>query len=197
MCCTLALASCGVRGNKKKTDMKQTTLNAVYDIETNFGTIKIRLFDDTPLHRDNFIKLADSHYFDSTLFHRVINGFMIQGGDPLTKDILNLEIWGTGGPEYTIPAEILPNHHHAKGALAAARKGDTFNPKRASSGSQFYIVQDETGCSHLDGQYTVFGQTLSGLDVVDRIAGVATDHKDRPLEDVRIISVKKDTTYVE
>lgn len=192
--CALALVSCAGRGGKNDSSASKE-LNAVYAIETNFGTIKVRLFDDTPLHRDNFISLAESHYYDSTLFHRVIAGFMIQGGDPYSKDIMNMEIWGTGGPDYTIPAEIIPGHHHAKGALAAARKGDTFNPKRASSGSQFYIVQDEQGCSHLDGQYTIFGQTVAGLDVIDRIASVETDFRDRPMTDIRIISVTRDSTY--
>ena len=194
--CVLALASCGLRGNKKNKNMNQP-VNAVYDIQTNYGTIKIKLFDDTPLHRDNFIQLAESNYFDSTLFHRVIPGLMIQGGDPLSRNVANIEQWGTGGPDYTIPAEILPTHHHFKGALAAARKGDTFNPKRASSGSQFYIVQDEQGCSHLDGQYTIFGQTVEGLEIIDRIAAVPTDYRDRPLGDVTIISVRRDTTYTE
>lgn len=160
-----------------------------YDIETTMGTIRIRLYDDTPYHRDNFAKLVREKYFDDILFHRVISGFMIQTGDPFTRDTL-VERWGSGGPDYTIPAEILPNHSHKKGAVAAARLGDYANPMKESSGSQFYIVLDERGCRHLDGEYSVFGETVDGLDVVERIGAVRTDPYDRPLNPVRIISVK-------
>ncbi len=110
-------------------------------IDTKFGEIELKLFKDTPLHSENFIKLASSGYFDSTLFHRVIEGFMIQGGDPDSKNAKPGVELGNGGPGYDIPAEILPNHIHIRGALAAAREGDDVNPERKSSGSQFYIVQ--------------------------------------------------------
>ena len=164
----------------------------VYDIETTMGTIKVKLYKNTPKHRDNFAKLAESHFYDSLLFHRVINGFMIQGGDPNTRDSSKVELYGQGGPGYTVPAEFRPEYYHKKGALAAARMGDRANPKKASSGSQFYIVQDEMACLHLDGEYTIFGETVAGIDVIDRIASVPVDMYDRPLRDVRILSVKRD-----
>lgn len=162
----------------------------VFVIETNLGDIKIKLYKDTPKHRENFAKLALTGYYDGMLFHRVIDGFMIQGGDPLSKDPDNRPVFGTGGPGYTVPAEILPNHKHIKGALAAARLGDMANPKRESSGSQFYLVQDAESCSQLDGQYTVYGETLEGLNVIDKIAKVACDRRDCPVNDVKIIRVR-------
>ena len=167
----------------------------VFDIVTNMGTIRVKLYKDTPRHRDNFEKLALSGYYDSTLFHRVINGFMIQGGDPFTKDTALVAQYGEGGPKYTIPAEMrdadgAPLHRHKKGALAAARVGDLANPFKASSGSQFYLVQDPDHCVHLDGEYTVFGETVAGLNVIDKIAAVATDRRDRPMADVRILSIR-------
>lgn len=162
----------------------------VFDIITSLGIIKVKLYSDTPKHRENFAKLAFDGFYDGLLFHRVINGFMIQGGDPLTKDPANAAKFGTGGPGYTVEAEILPTHRHIKGALAAARKGDMANPMRESSGSQFYIVQDEGGCASLDGQYTVFGETIEGFSVIDQIAAVQRDNRDRPLNDVKIITVK-------
>lgn len=165
-----------------------------FDIETNLGTIKVKLYSKTPLHRENFEKLALGGYYDSLLFHRVINGFMIQGGDPFTRDTSAAAVakYGQGGPGYTIPAEFVPEYTHKKGALAAARRGDVANPKKESSGSQFYIVQDANACAQLDGAYTVFGETVSGLDVIDRIAQVATDQRDKPLMDVRIKTIKLD-----
>ena len=162
----------------------------VFDIITSMGVIKIKLYADTPKHRENFAKLALEKYYDGTLFHRVINGFMIQGGDPLTKDAANKARFGTGGPDYTIPAEFVPQHTHKKGALAAARRGDAVNPYKESSGSQFYLVQDKFGCSQLNGDYTVFGETIQGLDVIDKIAAVPTDSRNCPLQDVRIVTVK-------
>ena len=161
----------------------------VFDIVTNMGTMKIKLYSGTPKHRENFAKLALSGYYNGLLFHRVINGFMIQGGDPLTKNPANADKFGTGGPGYTVPAEFVPEYRHKKGALAAARRGDAANPMKESSGSQFYIVQNEAACAALDGDYTVFGETISGLDVVDKIAAVQTDGKDRPLNDVKIIAI--------
>ncbi len=166
----------------------------VFDIVTNLGTIKVKLYSKTPKHRENFAKLALTGYYDSLLFHRVINGFMIQGGDPFTRDTSAAAVakYGQGGPGYTVPAEFVPEYTHKKGALAAARRGDVANPQKESSGSQFYIVQDAAACAQLDGAYTVFGETVSGLDVIDRIAQVATDQRDKPLMDVRIKTVKLD-----
>ncbi len=162
----------------------------VFDIITSMGVIKIKLYADTPKHRENFAKLALEKYYDGILFHRVIDGFMIQAGDPLTKDANNKPRFGTGGPDYTIPAEFVAEHNHKKGALAAARRGDAVNPYKESSGSQFYIVQDARNCAQLDGEYTVFGETIEGLDVIDKIAAVETDRRDCPVQDVKIITIK-------
>lgn len=164
----------------------------VFDIITSMGVIKVKLYSGTPKHRENFAKLAFEKYYDGLLFHRVINGFMIQAGDPLTKDPANKSRFGTGGPDYTIPAEFVPEYTHKKGALAAARRGDAANPLKESSGSQFYIVQDPIACAALDGEYTVFGETIEGFDVIDAIASVATDNRDCPLQDVKIITIKLD-----
>lgn len=238
-------------------------------ISTSKGDIYLKLYKDTPLHSNNFIKLAKERLLDSTLFHRVIEGFMIQGGDPDSKGAAPGIELGNGGPGYDIPAEILPSHMHVKGVLAAARESDDVNPERLSSGSQFYIVQgkqfnDSTldgvekkqyslikqrifvnimnrpenealrteflaadeledpvrfkflldtlngmmdkeyalmtpfkisterreiykttgGAPHLDGNYTIFGEVISGLEVVDKIAAVKRDENDRPLEDI-------------
>ncbi|MBR2135717.1 MAG: peptidylprolyl isomerase [Bacteroidales bacterium] len=166
-----------------------------FDIVTSMGTIRVKLYEDTPKHKKNFIRLASVKYYDGITFHRVIRNFMIQTGDPYTKDYPDRpDVFGTGGPGYTVPAEIKGEdgktlHLHKKGALAAARKGDRANPEKASSGSQFYIVQDAGACKQLDGDYTVFGETVSGLDVVDKIASVATGAKDRPVNDIKIISI--------
>ena len=161
-----------------------------FDIVTTHGTMRVRLYDKTPEHRDNFVKHVSDKYYDGIRFHRVIEGFMIQTGDPLSRDTSLINKWGTGGPDYTVPAEFVSNYHHKKGALAAARKGDLANPRKASSGSQFYIVHDSLACSHLDGQYTIFGEVISGLEVIDAIATVATDRYDRPYEDVIITAIK-------
>lgn len=191
----LLATSCGNGKNSKKNnkDMKETAVyQPEFDIKTNFGTMRIKLYDKTPKHRENFEKLVAEKYYDGVRFHRVIEGFMIQTGDPLSRDLNLVDMWGTGGPEYTIPAEFVNEYYHKKGALAAARKGDMANPKKASSGSQFYIVQDEQGCLHLDGQYTIFGEVIEGLDVVDKIAAVETDgpYTNRPLTDVIIESIR-------
>ncbi len=166
----------------------------VFDIETSLGTIKVKLYKDTPLHRANFEKLALTHYFDGLQFHRVIEGFMIQGGDPNSRDTTAAghKSYGQGGPGYTVPAEFVPAYTHKKGALCAARRGDVANPKKESSGSQFYIVQDEQACASLNGEYTVFGETVEGLDVIDKIAKVPVDNRDCPLNPVFIVSVKLD-----
>ena len=177
-----------------------------YDILTSHGTMRIKLYSKTPKHRENFQKLVADHYYDGIRFHRVIEGFMIQAGDPYSRDTSMINMWGQGGPDYTVPAEFVNEYWHKKGALAAARKGDMANPKKASSGSQFYIVHDENNCLHLDGQYTIFGEVVEGLDIIDRIAAVPVDNMDRPFEDVMIITVKPveqeivapaDTTVVE
>ena len=201
-------AGCKGRGGKKQdaevapadttaaaAAMSSLPEEPVYDIVTNMGTIRVKLYKDTPRHNANFQKLALSGYYDSLLFHRVINHFMIQGGDPFTKDTTKMDLWGQGGPEYTIPAEMrdadgAPLHCHKKGALAAARRGDLANPFKESSGSQFYLVQDADACLHLDGEYTVFGETVAGINVIDKIAAARTDRYDRPLQDIRIISVR-------
>ena len=177
----------------KETVEPKPDLTMLYEpkikIETSEGDMIVKLYEETPLHKDNFIKLAKKHFYDGILFHRIINGFMIQTGDPLTKDSTKVNAWGTGGPGYTIPAEIVKGFSHKKGALAAARRGDFVNPAKESSGSQFYIVQDENGCRHLDGEYTIFGEVVSGLDIIDKIAAKRTDSHDRPSDPVKIISV--------
>lgn len=189
VCAILAAVSCGPNRNQNNKDMDKTAMpeEPVVALETNYGKIRIKLYSKTPKHRDNFVKLVREGYYDSLRFHRVINGFMIQCGDPFSKDTSKIDLWGQGGPDYTIPAEFVNEYYHKKGAIAAARKGDMANPKKASSGSQFYLVQDEMGCLHLDGAYTVFGETIEGLDVIDRIAAVPTDRYDRPCEDVLIL----------
>lgn len=161
----------------------------VFDIITTLGTIRVKLYADTPKHRENFAKLALEGFYNGILFHRVINGFMIQTGDPLTKNMANKSMFGTGGPGYNVPAEFVPAHRHIKGALAAARRGDAANPLKESSGSQFYIVQDPRTCAQLDGQYTVFGETIEGLDVIDKIATVDTDARDCPVTPVKIVKI--------
>ena len=161
-------------------------------ISTTEGDITIRLYNDTPLHRDNFLRLAREGYYDGTLFHRVISDFMIQGGDPDSKGAPAGSVLGNGGPGYTIAAEFRPWLLHRRGALAAAREGDDVNPERRSGGSQFYIVWGRTpeGTPHLDGAYTVFGYVEQGLDVVERILQQPTDANDRPLRDVIVRTVR-------
>jgi cyclophilin family peptidyl-prolyl cis-trans isomerase len=185
-------------------------------VETDFGNITIELSNRTPQHRDNFVKLVEEQYYDELLFHRVISGFMIQGGDPDSKNASAGQMLGSGGPGYTVPAEILPGMPHVKGAVAAARIGGPSNPEKASSGSQFYIVQGNPvddaalnqmsqmrrfdylpaerdmylqagfGAPFLDRDYTVFGYVTEGLDVIDKIAAVEKGAADRPKQDVRM-----------
>lgn len=240
-------------------------------ISTKFGDIKIKLYDQTPLHRDNFVKLISEKFFDDLLFHRVIKGFMIQGGDPDSRNAKPETMLGNGGPGYNIPSEIVPGLFHKRGALAAARESDMINPKRESSGSQFYIVQGKVftnqeldmieanqnqalkkqiigkilkapenknmllkldslqksgnkeelnkfilsidpivekemakqgkfvftaeqrkiyttigGAPHLDGAYTVFGEVVEGMNVIDSISSIKTDKNDRPVVDVKM-----------
>lgn len=193
-------------------------------METTVGTIELKLYDETPLHRDNFIQLVKENAFDSLLFHRVIQDFMIQGGDPDSKHAAPGVLLGEGDRPYTLPAEFRLEQgiYHRRGVIASAREGDDVNPERRSSAMQFYIVwgkvfDDEGldkvqerldqrtggsvrltpemrevyktvgGTPHLDGQYTVWGEVVDGLDVVDAIQRVPTDENDRPLHDVRII----------
>uniref|UniRef100_UPI0040489B69 peptidylprolyl isomerase n=1 Tax=Roseivirga sp. TaxID=1964215 RepID=UPI0040489B69 len=267
-----ALASCG--GSESKTETKsEANLEGndyLVTIKTDMGDMKAILFDQTPLHKENFIKLINEGFYDSLLFHRVIQGFMIQGGDPNSKTAGPQDRLGNGGPGYTIPAEFDTALFHKKGALSAARLGDQANPQRASSGSQFYIVQGQIvpqattqlnmqalsqcvtdlrrndpdnplnkqledafneggdemfrakamelaeelskatgnklrmsakevevyttlgGTPFLDGAYTVFGQVIQGLEVIDKIAGVQTAPGDRPISDVRMfVSVEE------
>lgn len=198
----VSFTSCSGGRNRKAAELDDSTKTAMemealkmqepeFEMVTSHGTMKIKLYGKTPKHRDNFKKLVEEGYYDGMRFHRVIEGFMIQGGDPYSRDTAQIDLWGQGGPGYTVPAEFVNEYWHKKGALAAARKGDMANPRKASSGSQFYIVHDENACLHLDGQYTIFGEVIEGLDVIDRIATVATDRYDRPYEDVMIISVKQ------
>lgn len=175
---------------KMEKTISELSEEPVLDIITNLGTMTVKLYSGTPKHRDNFVKLALSGFYNGVLFHRVINGFMIQAGDPLSKDEAQKASWGTGGPGYTVPAEFVPEYRHKKGALAAARRGDAANPYKESSGSQFYIVQNERTCAQLDGAYTVFGEVIEGLPVIDKIASVQTDGRDRPVNPVKIITVK-------
>lgn len=160
--------------------------NETVIIETTLGTITVLLDGvHAPLHTANFVKLARRHFYDGTTFHRVIPGFMIQGGDPNSKNE-DRSTHGIGGPGYTIDAEI--GLRHERGVIAAARQGDQVNPKRQSSGSQFYITVVPT--PHLDGQYSVFGKVIDGMNVVDAIAAVPRDPRDNPLTPVVVISVK-------
>ena len=188
-------------------------------IKTSEGDITIALYDNTPKHKENFIKLVNDGFYDDVLFHRIIQGFMIQTGDPESKGAPAGKMLGNGGPGYTIPAEFKPENYHKRGAVAAARQGDQVNPTKASSGSQFYIVDGKPfnanlmaqisyqygksfteeqrkvyetigGAPFLDGDYTVFGEVVEGMDVVDKIAAKPKDRYDRPTTDVKIISTE-------
>ena len=190
-------------------------------ISTKYGDMVAELYDETPIHRDNFIKLVKEGFYDGTLFHRVIPGFMIQGGDPVSKDDTPNTRIGNGGPGYTLPAEFNSQFFHKKGALAAARMGDAVNPKKESSGSQFYIVEGQVydnstidlfakrmgtelspeqkkayttvgGAPHLDENYTVFGELIDGFDVISKISNVTRDKNNLPKQKVIMnISVVK------
>ena len=190
----------------------------LYLIETDLGTMTVKLYDSTPLHRDNFVKLVNEAYYDDLLFHRVIAGFMVQGGDPDSRNAPPSKRLGGGGPPYKIDAEI--GAFHFKGALSAARQGDGVNPQKKSSGSQFYVVQGKKatdqelqameqrngitysaedkekyktigGTPFLDNNYTVFGEVVEGMEVIDKIAAVKTAPGDRPLEDIKMKIRKK------
>jgi len=253
---------------------KQDKKDFLITIQTPYGEMKAILYDETPKHKANFIKLAKEGFYDSLLFHRIIQGFMIQGGDPQSKNTSAGQPLGSGGPGYTVDAEINPKYFHEKGAFSAARLGDQMNPAKASSGSQFYIVQGTVvnendlktdqnklnqglsmllqkeaymylrdslskyyysgdrdrymaelmklkptikevtgidvdkevspekikaytttgGAPHLDGEYTVFGKVISGLEVIDKIAAQAKDARDRPQEDIRMFVSVEETT---
>jgi cyclophilin family peptidyl-prolyl cis-trans isomerase len=189
------------------------------EFETTEGVMLVKLYNQTPLHRDNMVKLVKEGYYDGLLFHRVIKSFMIQGGDPDSKNAKPGQMLGQGGPGYTVPAEIIDSLIHKKGALAAARMGDQINPTKASSGSQFYIVQGRPfnenelnsmsarsgikyndaqkqlyatlgGVPHLDGGYTVFGELVTGFDVLDKIGNTQTGAGDRPVKEMKIIKAK-------
>lgn len=256
------LFSCG-RNSKSNAPEETKNPDVVVVIETSIGSIKVKLYNETPYHRDNFIKLTEEGYYDGIIFHRVINNFMIQAGDPKTKQAEKGAVYGEGDTGYTIPSEFVSKLFHKKGALAAARMGDDVNPTKESSGSQFYIVQGKIfsseqltqlinnknerlkskifnqlitekanklmsegsqvdykklsenlsdtlqyilskttmysltpeqvqiyttigGTPHLDGDYTVFGEVIEGIDFVDKIAAVNTDKSDRPLTNVVI-----------
>ncbi len=171
--------------DSSKTDTKDTKSSNTVVLKTSMGDIEIELNEkDAPLHVANFKKLVNSKYYNGTTFHRVIKGFMIQAGDPNSKDG-DKSNDGQGGPGYTIPAEIKGKHE--KGSLAAARLGDQVNPKKESSGSQFYIVTGDA--SHLDGQYTVFGKVVKGLDICTKIENTPVGPGDNPVEKVEIKSV--------
>lgn len=172
---------------KKLSDLPQEPF---FDVVTSQGTFRVKLYKDTPKHRNNFARLALSHFYDGILFHRVVSGFVIQGGDPYTRDTSRVDEWGEGGPGYNIDAEIVPEHTHKKGALAAARRGDLANPLKESSGSQFYVVVNPDNCKHLDGEYTVFGEVVGGQNVIDRIARIQTDRYNRPVRPVKIMRIR-------
>lgn len=155
----------------------------VVTIHTDFGDIVLILFDATPQHKKNFIDLAKNGFYNGTTFHRIIDGFMIQGGDPNSKDDNPMND-GMGSPGYTVPAEFNASITHIKGALAAARQSDEVNPEKNSNGSQFYIVEGEEGAHFLDGNYTVFGQTISGFEVIEQIATQPKDNRNRPLNNI-------------
>lgn len=180
------------------------------EITTQEGVAMLQLYNETPQHRDNFVKLVQENFYDGLLFHRVIHRFMIQGGDPSSKYATPTQRLGSGGPDYKIPAEFHAHLFHKKGAIGAARDN---NPEKASSASQFYLVQGRVftdagldslqrmrlngrqipaeqrevyktigGVPHLDQDYTVFGELISGIEVVDKIAAVKTDAFDRPVD---------------
>jgi len=207
----LTIISCSA---SKNASVKETKAKKVM-ITTGYGTIVLKLYNKTPLHRDNFVKLVKQHFFDSLLFHRVIKDFMIQGGDPESKHAKDGQILGEGSLKYTLPPEFDTSLFHKKVALAAARESDADNPQKRSSATQFYIVEGKTftddqmnrmeeklkikipenhrviyrtigGTPFLDMNYTVFGEVISGLDLIKKIADVPTDENNRPLKNIRM-----------
>lgn len=211
--CSNKVADKNIATEPKEEETKEKTTMVI--ISTDLGEMKAVLYNETPLHKENFIKLAKEGYFDGCLFHRVIDGFMIQGGDPDSKTAKPGQMLGQGDPGYTIPAEFKQELIHKKGALAAARMADQVNPQKASSGSQFYIAQGKSytenelnmlssrmgkafnkqqmeayttvgGVPFLDYEYTVFGEVVEGLEVIDKIAAVEKDRRDRPVQDIKM-----------
>lgn len=207
----LTIISCSAT---KNSSVKETKSRKVMII-TDYGTMVLKLYNKTPMHRDNFIKLVKQHFFDSLLFHRVIKDFMIQGGDPESKHAKGEQVLGEGSLKYTLPPEFDTSLFHKKGALAAAREADADNPQKRSSSTQFYIVEGKIftddqmnkmedklkvkipenhrkiyrtigGTPFLDMNYTVFGEVISGLDVIKKIAYVPTDENNRPLKNIRM-----------
>ncbi len=157
-------------------------------LETDYGNMMLLLFDDTPRHKENFVKLAQAGVYNGNLFHRVIEHFMIQSGDPSSSNVT--PSWKPDIIPPHVPAEINPNLSHRRGTLGAARYGGERNPEKNSSPTQFYIVRHDRAAPHLDGEYTVFGQVMSGMEVIDSIAVKPTDDNDRPTDPVRINRVK-------
>ena len=229
----MLLVACGGKtnpsqsaGNNGAPESQADNSTSTVRMHTTAGVIELRLYDGTPKHRDNFLKLVNEDRLDSLLFHRVIKDFMIQGGDPDSKNAPAGAALGSGGLGYTVEAEIMPDKYfHRRGALAAARTGDAINPTKASSSCQFYIVWGTQytveqlagykeqykrmtgkdllftpeqvdayttvgGTPFLDGEYTVFGEVVSGLDVVEKIQDAACDRSDRPFDDIRILNVE-------
>lgn len=216
---TIQLKAINEKGKSKITKKEITVAPpkaCLVELETRYGNMIIQLYDSTPKHQDNFIKLVEEEFYDSLLFHRVIQNFMIQGGDPQSKNAAAAKSLGSGGPGYTVEAEFVDENIHVKGALAAARTSDAVNPQKRSSGSQYYIVQGQPikenqlkrieaqknirytadqrekylthgGTPFLDREYTVFGQVIDGLEVIDKIATSATNDRDRPNEDIIMI----------
>lgn len=165
---------------------RRSKRDEVVTIGTSLGDIRLILFSDTPLHRANFLKKAESGYYNGTTFHRVIPNFMVQGGDPNSKDSDPTNDGQGPAGDPTIPAELAAGHRHEYGAVAAARQADFVNPQRASNSSQFYIVENHQGTHFLDGQYTVFGQVIQGQDIIDKIAALPRDGRDRPTTDFKM-----------
>jgi len=218
LCLLLSVTVSAQKDKKEKENTKkpkEETEHLVL-ISTSLGNMTVKLYNSTPKHRDNFLKLVADSFYDSLLFHRVIRNFMIQGGDPLSKNAAPGVMLGSGDNGYTVPAEFVPGLFHKKGALSAAR---TENPEKASSGCQFYIVQGQVvtadqikmmeqqrnivlsdaqkaiytstgGSPWLDGSYTVFGEVVEGLEVIDTIAAVKTAPGDRPVDNVYILKMK-------
>ena len=207
----LTMISCSASKNASVGETKSKKVM----ITTDYGTMVLKLYNKTHLHRDNFVKLVKEHFFDSLLFHRVIKDFMIQGGDPESKHTKAGQLLGEGSLKYTLPPEFDTSLFHKRGALAAARESDADNPQKRSSSTQFYIVEGKTftddqmnkmedklkikipenhrviyrtigGTPFLDMNYTVFGEVISGLDVIRKIADVPTDENNRPLKNIRM-----------
>lgn len=192
------LCACGNRSGEKEAqpppelaaplfDLTNIPQEPLFDIKTIHGTMRIKLYKETPAHRNNFAKLVAERYYDGILFHRIVTGFMIQAGNTdETPTQIQQKLGGKTGVGYTIPAEIIPGFTHKRGSLAAAR---TNNPEKASSGSQFYIVHTNDGAKHLDGEYTIYGEVVDGFEVIDKIAGEQMIDRERPAKPPKILSI--------